>query len=95
MQNNFFFLVLGVPTFGVDLVGPNSQIFPKIRFEGFPYDVSNQYDMLWHIHVTNKYENYDGLCHQQPTKVRVGNSDKDKEAGVNTFHFFFFKSSCF
>ena len=33
MQNkqHFFFLVLGVPTFG-----PNSQIFPKIRFEGFP-----------------------------------------------------------
>ena len=45
MQNKhqFFFLVLGVPTFGerggkgVDLVGPNSQIFPKNRFEGFPY----------------------------------------------------------
>ena len=42
MQNKhqFFFLVLGVPTLGegggVDLVGPNSQIFPKIRFEGFP-----------------------------------------------------------
>ena len=42
MQNKhqIFFLVLGVPTLGegggVDLVGPNSQIFPKIRFEGSP-----------------------------------------------------------
>ena len=42
MQNKhqFFFLVLGVPTLGEggggDLVGPNSQFFPKIRFEGSP-----------------------------------------------------------
>ena len=25
-----------------DLVGPNSQIFPKIRFEGFPYEETTQ-----------------------------------------------------
>ena len=47
MQNKHqnFFLVLGVPTLGggVDLVGPNSQIFPKIRFEGSPYLPWQQY----------------------------------------------------
>ena len=31
-------LIVGIliPTRGVDLVGTKSQIFPKIRFEGFP-----------------------------------------------------------
>ena len=41
MQNkHHFFFSFGGPNFGgggVDLVGPNSQIFPKIRFEGSPY----------------------------------------------------------
>ena len=40
MQNKHqFFFSFGCPNFGggrVDLVGPNSQIFPKIRFEGSP-----------------------------------------------------------
>ena len=42
MQNKhqIFFFSFGRPNFGggggADLVGPNSQIFPKIRFEGSP-----------------------------------------------------------
>ena len=40
-KHQFFFLVLGVPTYGegggVDLVGTKDQIFPMSLFEGSPY----------------------------------------------------------
>ena len=53
MQNkhqNFFFS-FGGPNFGggggVDLVEPNSQIFPKIRFEGSPKGfVEKQWNLM-------------------------------------------------
>ena len=50
MQNKhqIFFFSFGGPNFGGggggNLVGPNSQICPKIRFEGFPYEFDTKTD---------------------------------------------------
>ena len=56
MQNKHqFFFVLGVPTLGeggVNLVGPNSQNFPKNRFEGSPKIITQANNITWGNTIT-------------------------------------------